>query len=74
MNVRITKEFKTKKRAENALEALKYKKEFKRSKTKLSTQENVLVLEFESEEVGPLRASINTNLRLLKIIEDLEVE
>jgi len=70
----ITLHFPSKKRLEMVLKALKPETEMhpsmRRSKVKASTKQNSLTLRFEAEDTSALRASINSYLRWIMLIND----
>lgn len=70
----ITLHFPSKKRLETVLKALKPETEThpstRRSKVKVTSKQNSLILNFEAEDTSALRASINSYLRWIMLIND----
>ncbi|MEK6982834.1 MAG: KEOPS complex subunit Pcc1 [Candidatus Micrarchaeota archaeon] len=68
-------QFKTKEEVSAAVIALKQEEEFsKRATSKISADANTLIVDFESEDIVSLRATINAYLRVLQIAEGIEAE
>ena len=70
----ITLHFPSKRRLEMVLKALKPETEMhsstRRSKVKVTSRQNSLILSFEAEDTSALRASINSYLRWIMLIND----
>lgn len=70
----ITLHFPSKKRLEMVLKALKPETEMypstRRSRVKVTSKQNSLMLRFEANDTSALRASINSYLRWVMLIND----
>jgi len=70
----ITLHFPSKKRLEVVLKALKPETEMhpskRRSKVKVTSRQNSLILNFEAEDTSALRAAINSYMRWIMLIND----
>jgi len=70
----ITLHFPSKKRLEMVLKALKPETKMhpstRRSKVKVTSKQKSLILNFEAEDTSALRASINSYLRWIMLIND----
>lgn len=64
--------FKSGKEAENAYKALIQETEFrKRSTTTITVKKSSLIIKVESNELSALRATVNSYMRLLKLMNDI---
>ncbi|MBI4399617.1 hypothetical protein HY570_02610 [Candidatus Micrarchaeota archaeon] len=72
MKVRMEIPFKSNKEASNAYKALVQETEFKkRSITIIQAKKKNLVITVESNELSALRATVNSYMRLLKLMSDI---